>query len=221
MSFQVGKYSFETEQEARMAEKERQAVEYVRQNLDMTNREAVRDLYDKIQQNETFHTVIGQEFLLELQKILNPSTPSDGEMPVEEPSMEEGEVEPAVRETVTKEKGIGRRHLEQELRKYKRLTLTFGVMSVTMLVIILGMFYVNSTSQNPTILDYEQKIIDKYATWETELSEREQKLREGEQELQQRTEQLGSEHTDEGRGVVPIQEEGEKTNGIEENTNSR
>lgn len=224
MSFQVGKYSFETEQEAKIAEKEQQAVEYVRQHLDMTDRAAVRDLYDKIRQNGTFHTVIGQEFLLELQKILTP-IPTDGETPVKETSDRERTSEPAEPDQVIKEKSIGRRQLEREVRKYKQLTRIFCVTSATMAVMILGMFYVNTTSQNPTILDYEQKIIDKYATWETQLSEREQKLREGEQELQQKMEQTDRESTGEGRGVVPIQEdiqeEGDKTNGIEEDTNSR
>jgi hypothetical protein len=52
------------------------------------------------------------------------------------------------------------------------------------------MFYVNSTINSPTILDYEEKIIDEYSSWEQQLSEREQQLNEREalikeKELQQ------------------------------------
>ena len=38
-------------------------------------------------------------------------------------------------------------------------------------------------SENPNILNYEQNLINKYAQWEQELSERESIIREKEREL--------------------------------------
>jgi hypothetical protein len=42
------------------------------------------------------------------------------------------------------------------------------------------MFYVNSTINSPTILNYEQEILNKYAAWEQELTEREAAVKEKE-----------------------------------------
>ena len=54
-----------------------------------------------------------------------------------------------------------------------------------MLAIIIGMFIINQTSNHPTILNYEEKIIDKYAQWEEQLDQREQELNERERQLNQ------------------------------------
>ena len=45
------------------------------------------------------------------------------------------------------------------------------------------MFVITLTGNNPTILNYEQKLQNKYAGWEQELTERENAVREKEREL--------------------------------------
>ena len=45
------------------------------------------------------------------------------------------------------------------------------------------MFAITLTSNTPTILNYENKLIDRYEHWEQELNEREQELDEREQKL--------------------------------------
>ena len=64
-------------------------------------------------------------------------------------------------------------------RKYK-LSMMINLILVCC---IIGMFLVSMTSSNPTILNYESKLLDKYASWEQELTEREQEIREIESEL--------------------------------------
>ena len=71
------------------------------------------------------------------------------------------------------------------LKRYKKLSRLLLIACITMLLIIIGMFVINATSQNPTILNYEEKIVDKYASWEEELDAREQELNEREQKLNQ------------------------------------
>ena len=71
------------------------------------------------------------------------------------------------------------------LKRYKKLSRLLLIACITMLLIIIGMFAINATSQNPTILNYEEKIVDKYASWEEELDAREQELNEREQKLNQ------------------------------------
>ena len=57
--------------------------------------------------------------------------------------------------------------------------------SVILAVSVIGMFIVASTSDSPTIINYENKLIDKYAAWEQELDEREAALKEREQTVEE------------------------------------
>lgn len=45
------------------------------------------------------------------------------------------------------------------------------------------MFVITLQSDNPNILNYRQAITNEYASWEQELTERENKVREKEQKL--------------------------------------
>ena len=48
------------------------------------------------------------------------------------------------------------------------------------------MFYVSSTINSPTILNYEETITDQYSTWKQELDEREAELKAREKALEER-----------------------------------
>ena len=67
-------------------------------------------------------------------------------------------------------------------RKKYEITL---FISVILAVSVIGMFIVASTSDSPTIINYENKLIDKYAAWEQELDEREAALKEREQTVEE------------------------------------
>jgi hypothetical protein len=45
------------------------------------------------------------------------------------------------------------------------------------------MFYISSTGSNPTVLNYEKALLNRYSEWEKELSDRESVIREKEKEL--------------------------------------
>ena len=54
---------------------------------------------------------------------------------------------------------------------------------VVMLVAIIAMFVITLNSDQPNILNYERNLQNKYASWEQELTRREQTVREKEREL--------------------------------------
>ena len=58
-----------------------------------------------------------------------------------------------------------------------------------LLLIVIGMFAVTATSGNINIVNYENALIEKYEHWETQLNEREEKLREREADASQNSEQ--------------------------------
>jgi hypothetical protein len=48
---------------------------------------------------------------------------------------------------------------------------------------IVGMFFIAMSSSSPTVLNYENALIDKYSAWEQDLNEREQAVKEKERTL--------------------------------------
>ena len=57
------------------------------------------------------------------------------------------------------------------------------IMNIVMLVAIIAMFVITLNSDQPNILNYERNLQNKYASWEQELTRREQTVREKEREL--------------------------------------
>lgn len=68
----------------------------------------------------------------------------------------------------------------KENRKYLRFSLLGNLFLV---IVAVGMIVITMTDSQPNIINYENKIIDKYAEWEQELEEREQTVKEQERNL--------------------------------------
>ena len=70
--------------------------------------------------------------------------------------------------------------LLEKTQTQKRLSI--GI-NVALVVLIIAMFYISFTGTNPTILNYENALQNKYSQWEQELIQRESVIREKEREL--------------------------------------
>lgn len=68
----------------------------------------------------------------------------------------------------------------KESRKYLRFSMAGNLF---LLIVAVGMLVITMMDEHPNIINYENKIIDKYAEWEQELTEREQTVKEQEQKL--------------------------------------
>ncbi len=76
--------------------------------------------------------------------------------------------------------------------EFKRLKIINGVLTVAVITLalsVVGMFYVNSTINSPTILNYKEAITDEYSSWKQELDQREKELNEREAQLEARENQ--------------------------------
>ena len=67
-------------------------------------------------------------------------------------------------------------------REKERFTISV-FLNVMLVIAILAMFGICFASDQPNIVNYERAITDKYASWEQELTEREQAIRDRELEL--------------------------------------
>ena len=78
---------------------------------------------------------------------------------------------------------LKQRRAEERL-KGRRGMLQFSVaVNIFLLIVAIGMAVITLMDNQPNIINYENKIVDKYAEWEQGLKEREETIKQREQEL--------------------------------------
>lgn len=201
--YNIGGYIFDDENKAKEAAKELKAVEYILGQIRDSDEKAVLTVYKKLLNQRMFSTEIGMSFLAQLRQNLLDSevfTPED--IPpvysLEEPpkdvtpeektedtnSSSDEKVSKAKKENADKKVVAKVTNDSSEIKRLKAINKVLLILCIALLLCVLGMFYVSTTINSPTILDYEEKLIDKYSSWEQDLTEREEAIREKEQELQ-------------------------------------
>lgn len=73
-----------------------------------------------------------------------------------------------------------------EVRRLRFINKLLLLAVFTLLLIVGGMFWVSTTINSPTILNYRENITDEYASWKEQLDIREKELDEREAELSKR-----------------------------------
>ena len=174
----VSGFVFYSEKDARLAEQERQKIAYLDKRIDHEDAESVLAIYKKAIEERVFRTPVGVEYLRELQ----------GELAEKEELLGE-EIPPIPLWTnfsdtrdKTSPARIRIRPAAQEDNKKGVLRLSI-LMNIVMLIAIIAMFVITLNSDQPNILNYEKNLQNKYASWEQELTQREQTVREKEREL--------------------------------------
>ncbi len=188
--YRVDGFSFESEEEARQAKKEVDGIAYIRTQTKMNDPDVIFSLYNRLVEQQIFETVIGIEFLRELQNYLEsvPYIKKEDIVPIPVPDKgldEERRLREEQRFMRRQQKLQQRSGSEQFYRRRYRVT---GVLCAVLAAIVVGMFaitYISGSSTN--IFNYEQKIIDKYEAWEQELTQREADVSRREQILQNQT----------------------------------
>ncbi len=170
----VDGYAFTDENMAKQAANEAEGVKYAKARTDLSRPQQVLTIYNKMLQQRMFQTQVGYHYLKELQEYLKtmPAIRSEDIKPI--PVAANLMVEDTSGLTSFWRKKLGR-----EQRKFR---MSVGL-NLILAVAILVMFIIAATGENATVLNYEQQLQDRYATWEQELTKREDAVRAKEQEL--------------------------------------
>lgn len=169
---QVKDYLFSNTQDVLMAQEELEKIEKLEPKISQADIELLYKLYNKSIEKRTFQTPVGLEFMLKVKKILdnNPNTP--------------GEVVPIPlyttfdlttrreQEAIQKRQQFMVKKKNDDAKKLK----TSIIVNVVLVLMVIAMFFIATTGKNPNILNYENAIINKYAEWEQELRERENRI---------------------------------------------
>ena len=193
----VGGFSFENKDEAEQAKKEIEGIRYIKTKTDMSDPEVILQVYNKMIGQKLFETAVGYSYLKDLQEYLTTIPFIKNEdilpIPVTHPRLEES-LKKQKREIAQKERvrAVRARQREKNLAKIDRKALeteSSGKLKISLcvnailVVCVVAMFAMALTSDSPTIVDYQSKLLNRYASWEQELTEREKAVSEKEQEL--------------------------------------
>lgn len=174
---------------------EAESIQYVRSKLDMENPRMVLEMYHKLLKENVFETVVGLMYLKELQSYLLMSPELAGEelQAIELPAsfaaetVQEETIEwyaQHLEELKQRERTTGfQKRRAEEREKKSRKQLRFSLMCCLFLFLVAaGMGVITLTGSHPNIINYENKIINKYEAWEADLESREQSLKEQQKE---------------------------------------
>jgi len=194
-TYEAGGFVFRTKKEAELAQREIEGTKYLRQKLDMENPNAVFSIYQNLIEQDLFETPVGYCFLKELRDYLLMIPAISNEevlaIPIRYPQTEEEEKKQKKEEQRKerqreKEKAKNKKEQKKEGKNYKGRCQFFMVTSLILLISVVSMMMLAATSDSVNILNYENKLIDKYSSWEQELEEREQAVKEQEQALEEK-----------------------------------
>ncbi|MCF0128267.1 MAG: hypothetical protein HUJ70_06825 [Pseudobutyrivibrio sp.] len=203
-SYKVGDYTFYDEPTAKKAAGELKAIEYMLPQLEKAKDKEVLKAYNQLIQRRMFTTAVGMSFLQQLRnRLLTTRGINKSEiLPLYDLESGEDSQKPEntnnTKKAVDKQKAVATKtrkqnkknrkpekkiSLQEENRRLKAANSILLTISLALMIVVVGMFYVSSTINSPNILNYEEFIINKYASWQQDLEEKELELLERERAL--------------------------------------
>lgn len=170
-------------QEAKKAKTEWQGIQYIISENDMENIETVLAIHNKLAERKILKTEVGAKFLRELKERLLEAKEIEnqkiyGFQPEDEQWLRVRERDKAKKEELLEQKKKWNEDSYYRQKYYHSL-----ILNVLLVAAILIMAYITLNSNQVNILNYENALLDKYASWEASLQQKEAELIEREREL--------------------------------------
>lgn len=192
----VSGFAFEDPATGEEALKEQEAIEYVNKQLNFDDTKSLLALYNQMVTRRMFHTEVGFSYLKSIQDYLMKSDVDPAVIESIPIASSEAEIDSnsynndssESKEEQSKEKRTNNRqnddikakNRERKLisknKRLMKLSVSFIVISIVLVITIGAMFVIANTSNNPTIINYEEVLQNKYASWEQDLQKREADL---------------------------------------------
>ncbi len=172
-------FLFASKRDAKMAIKEKQAIDKIKDSLDIKNTQSVFDTYNKLVAKNYFTTPVGITFLYEMRDYLKQFYDQEQLAPITIVN-----TKPKQEENVNYE--LNYRQLEKlrtENDRLESLKKKLMVAVAAMAIIIVGMVFIVITNENLGYFNAEEKVLNKYASWQERLENWEQELIRREDEL--------------------------------------
>jgi hypothetical protein len=176
----VAGYSFSDPHDYKEAKREAETIDYIKANTDLNDLNKTIKLYHKLVERKTLKTVVGFTFLKELQeRMVKESIVSKDNIPCIQIDKDEKQLRTYAN---ILEHDQEHKHMDM-IDDYRIKLRNSRIISAFLVGIIVVMIAISIWSDRNIFSNYENKIINKYATWEEELNAR-QKLIEEKEKLQ-------------------------------------
>ena len=189
--YTVNEYLFENKEDYEAALQEKKGIKYLSAQLDLNQTDKVISLYNEMIEKHVFQTPVGMDYLKKLRENVaakNPDRLSDmRKIPVISTNHK---AKNEVSKYVNNQAEARVEAMEAVVRKNKENRRTSLILNFVLAALVVVMFVISMTSSNVNILNYERVLQDKYAGWAEELSEKEERLKELENELGQKAVEL-------------------------------
>ena len=200
-------HTFDEEKQVILAKKEAEAIEYLRSKTDFNNVNQLMKLYNRILDKNMMETVIGIEFLNEIRSQLLRSGMFTEEQIRPLPLLPEAR---KMKKRADDQKRSRERILLEHAEKQNRI---LKIVCFFLSILVIAMFAVTLIGErSPLAIRYEEQILDKYASWAEELTQREKALRTYLQQLKE----AGITVPERITGEEPL--DGQEGESVEENT---
>lgn len=171
----VGGYEFATLREAEEAKKELRNIQALKGKINFNKKKDVLAIYRRLVDKKAFRTAVGLQFMGEFRDYLvdNMNCKEEDIPYIQVPSSNGRfrEEQERVELLQTDNEGL------QKKNRYMRIAIAAFV------IIILGMFAIAAWNPNVGYINTENKILNRYASWEEELTNREKQIQQKEKEL--------------------------------------
>ena len=170
-------YEFQSWEDAELARQELRKIQYLESHLDYSNPQNVLKIYKKALAERIFKTPVGYEYLYKIREFLIQQEDLSEEIP---PVALQNSFSLRMRDSYTRPRQKVQGSKPQKEKKWLPYSI---LLNILLAIAVAAMFAIATNGKTPNILNYEKAITNQYASWEQELTERENAVREKERAL--------------------------------------
>ncbi len=175
----VNGFQFGSKEDVELAEQELSTVKYIEGRIQNRGSDTIMSVYKGAIERKMFRTPVGYAYMHDLQKKMAAMGVRREDIP--------GVPLYQIYNNNLSEEVTPRRTITVPKRKKKsaiiRMNRTLIMVNIILILLIIALFVINIKGSTPTVLNYKYAIENEYASWEQELKERENAVREKEREL--------------------------------------
>lgn len=172
-------YSFASSRDVKLAIKEKNAIEKIKESINIQNTEGLYETYNKLVTKNYFVTPVGMSFLHEMRDYLKQFYGEEELKPIavidRRPKVEEDRKIEFNYNQLEK--------LRQENTRLNNIKQKLVIALVAMVIIIVGMLFIVVTNENLGYFNAEEKVLNKYSAWQERLENWEEELMRREEAL--------------------------------------
>jgi hypothetical protein len=172
----VAGYTFKSKEAADEAKEELKEIKVMSGKTSKKDPNQILSVYNQILEKEMFRTLVGINYLKNLQQFLylSKDIPNENIRPIPI-NQDITDVLEGRREMTQHRSQI--RSLKRERDKYQRRYVKSIIVNIALVIVLAVFVYITIYSQNTNVLNYRENIENEYASWQEQLQSQEASLR--------------------------------------------